>query len=224
MKWPEYQDKRPEAFFLDVDGTLHPGTTAYLVAVEMKRRGIIKGSFIRRALWYGIQHRFGRLNYEQLMDETLKTMSRVPVIDLERISYDCFARDVKPSLYPGVESHLDTLRRSGARLILVSSSLRHSLEPLRIYLGAEEIISTPIMERRGYLSARGPGPACYGPGKLHWAKEWCDLNQVEIKNCAAYGDNFSDRFLMEATGWPVAVRPRRNLRRYAGKLGWTIVD
>ena len=68
MKWPEYQDKRPEAFFLDVDGTLHPGTTAYLVALEMKRRGIIKGSFIRRALWYGIQHRFGRLNYEQLMD------------------------------------------------------------------------------------------------------------------------------------------------------------
>ena len=225
MNWPDYPiDNRPDTLFLDVDGTLHPGTTAYLVALEMKRRGLVKGSFFRRAIWFGLQHRFGRLNYEQLIDDALKMIQHVPVIDLERMSYECFARDVKPNLFPNLESHLDSLRKTGSRLVLVSSSLRHSLEPLRIYLGAEEIISTPIIERRGFLTSRGPGPACYGPGKLHWAQQWCELNQVDIKKCAAYGDNYSDHHLMQATGWPVAVRPSRNLRRHAIHQGWQIVD
>lgn len=224
MNWPDFSQDRPDACFLDVDGTLHPGTTAYLLALEMKRRGLVKGHFFRQALWYGLQHRFGRLNYERLIDHALDSLKTIPVIDLERMSYECFARDVKPNLFPGVEEHLNSLRRAGSRLVLVSSSLRQALEPLRIYLGAEETISTPILERRGYLVGRGPGPVCYGPGKLEWIKEWSDAQGINLARCAAYGDNYSDRFMMEAVGRPVAVRPRGNLRRYARGRGWLVVD
>lgn len=224
MNWPDFSPDRPDACFLDVDGTLHPGTTAYLLALEMKNRGMLKGSFFRQALWYGIQHRFGRLNYEKLIDHALSALARVPVIDLERMSYECFARDVKPNLFPGVDEHLQQLRRAGSRLVLVSSSLKQALEPLRIYLGAEETISTPILERRGYLAGRGPGPVCYGPGKRAWVEQWCETQGVALARCAAYGDNYSDRFMMEAVGRAVAVRPRSNLRRYARGRGWIIVD
>ena len=223
MNWPDFGESRPEAFFLDVDGTLHPGTTAFLVAQEMKRRGIVQGSFFFQAAWYAIQHRFGRLDYERLLDHALEVFKRVPLIDFERLSYEVFAKDVKPNLYPGVLDHLDAVRKAGSRLVLVSSSLKQSLEPLRIYLGAEEVIGTPMIERRGYLVARGPGPVCYGPGKLHWASQWCESRGIEMKNCAAYGDNYSDRFLMEAAGTAVAVRPRGNLNSYAKKRGWHVV-
>lgn len=224
MNWPDYGEKTPKVFFLDVDGTLHPGTTAYFVALEMKSRGLVQGSFFLRSAWYGLQHRFGRLDYGRLLDHAIETLQRVPIIDLERMGYDCFARDVKPNLFPGVLDHLDEMRRRGARLVLVSSSLRHTLESLKIFLRAEEVIGTPLIEKRGFIVSRGPGPVCYGPGKLHWARQWCGIQGVDPADCVAYGDNYSDRHLMEGVGRAVAVRPKRNLRKYARKKGWTIVE
>lgn len=224
MQWPEFGDNYPDVFFLDVDGTLHPGTTAYLVALEMKRRGMVHGSFFLRSFWYGLQHRFGRLDYGRLLDHALETLKNVPIIELERMGYECFARDVKPNLFPGVLEHLDLARKSGSRLVLVSSSLSHTLESLKIYLRAEEIIGTPLVERRGFLVSRGEGPVCYGPGKLHWVLQWCQHNGIDPEKCVAYGDNYSDRFLMEGMGRAVAVRPKRNLRKYATRKGWAIVE
>lgn len=224
MNWPQYGEQYPDVFFLDVDGTLHPGTTAYLVALEMKRRGMVHGSFFMKSCWYGLQHRFGRLDYGRLLDLALNTLKNVPIIELERMGYDCFARDVKPNLFPGVLEHLDEARKAGSRLVLVSSSLKQTLESLKIYVRAEEIIGTPLIERRGYLIGRGSGPVCYGPGKLHWVLQWCDSHGVDPARCVAYGDNFSDRFLMEGMGQAVAVKPKRNLRKYAAHKGWTIVE
>jgi phosphoserine phosphatase len=108
--------------------------------------------------------------------------------------------------------------------VLVSSSLRHTLESLKVYLWAEETIGTPLVERRGFIVSRGEGPVCYGPGKLHWAHQWCEMQGIDPADCVAYGDNYSDRFLMEGMGKAVAVRPKRNLRKYARKKGWLIVD
>jgi phosphoserine phosphatase len=50
------------------------------------------------------------------------------------------------------------------------------------------------------------------------------MQGIDPADCVAYGDNYSDRFLMEGMGKAVAVRPKRNLRKYARKKGWLIVD
>ena len=59
MTWPVY-DRPPAAAFVDVDGTLLAQTTTYLFARILRRRGLIRRSFILRALYHGLQHRFGR--------------------------------------------------------------------------------------------------------------------------------------------------------------------
>src|SRR3954471_18760005 len=121
MTWPTFETP-PAAAFIDVDGTLLAETTTYLFARILHRRGLIRRSFMLRAVYHGLQHRFGRLDYGRLVAFGLSSIADIPVVELERIAYDNFVEFVRPRLYEGVVEHLTGLRKSGTRLVLVSSS------------------------------------------------------------------------------------------------------
>src|SRR3954462_4188261 len=169
MTWPNF-DQAPALAFVDVDGTLLAQTTTYLFARILRRRGLIKRSFILRALYHGLQHRFGRLDYGRLVTFGLQSIARIPVVELERIAYDNFAEFVRPRLYEGVVEHFTGLRRQGTAVVLVSSSPGLVIEPLSLYLGCTDTVTTPVVIERGRLVGIGSGPACYGEGKLYWAE------------------------------------------------------
>lgn len=222
MNWPTYQTP-PAAAFIDVDGTLLAQTTTYLFARILRRRGLLRRSFVLRAIYHGLQHRFGRLDYGKLVNFGLKSISNIPVVDLERIAYDNFAEFVKPRLYEGVVAHFNGLRREGTKLVLVSSSPGLVIEPLAVYLGCSSTLTTPVLIRQGRLVGIGSGPACYGDGKRYYAEEWAAERGIAMDETAAYADNWSDRALLEQVGRAVVVRPRGKLSRLARTRGWDIV-
>lgn len=222
MLWPTF-DPAPAAAFIDVDGTLLAETTTFLFARILKRRGLIRRSFVLRALYHGLQHRFGRLDYGRLVGFGLRSISNIPVVELERIAYDNFVEFVRPRLYEGVVEHLNGLRKSGTLIVLVSSSPEIVIRPLSIYLGCTDMLTTPVRIERNRLIDTAPGPPCYGEGKLYWAKQWAEAHRIRMADTAAYADNWSDRALLEHVGRAVVVHPHRKLKRLARRRGWTIV-
>src|SRR4051795_3507214 len=112
MDWPHY-DRAPAAAFIDVDGTLLAQTTTYLFARILRRRGLIRRSFILRALYHGLQHRLGRLDYGRLVAFGLNSIARIPIVELQRIASENFVEHVQPRLYEGVVEHLNDLKRRG---------------------------------------------------------------------------------------------------------------
>jgi HAD superfamily hydrolase (TIGR01490 family) len=222
VTWPTF-DKPPAVAFIDVDGTLLAETTTFLFARILRRRGLIKRSFVLRAMYNGLQHRFGRLDYGRLVAFGLQSIARIPIIDLQRIAYDNFVEHVKPRLYEGVVEHLNGLRDNGTAVVLVSSSPGIVLEPLSIYLGCTDSLTTPVRIERGRLVGIAEGPPCYGEGKLYWAREWAAARQIAMDDAVAYADNWSDRALLGQVGRAVVVHPHRKLKRLAEARGWTIV-
>lgn len=220
--WPRFSEP-PSVAFVDVDGTLLAQTTTFLFARILYRRGLIRRSFLLRALYHGLQHRFGRLDYGRLIEIGLTYIQRIPVVELERIAYENFAEHVRPRLYEGVVEHFSSLRRAGTPIVLVSSSPGLVIEPLGIYLGCADLLTTPVLIERGRLIGAGSGPACYGEGKVYWATEWAASNGVDISRAVAYADNWSDRSLLERVGRAVVVHPRGRLLRLARSRGWDIV-
>src|ERR1700693_5539548 len=150
MSWPIYETP-PAAAFIDVDGTLLAQTTTFLFARILRRRGLLRRSFVLRAVYHGLQHRFGRLDYGKLVNFGLKSISNIPVVELERIAYDNFVEHVKPRLYEGVVEHFATLRQAGTLVVLVSSSPGLVIEPLSLYLGCADTLTTPVVIQRGRL-------------------------------------------------------------------------
>ena len=220
--WPRFSES-PSAAFVDVDGTLLAQTTTFLFARILYRRGLIRRSFFLRALYHGLQHRFGRLDYGRLIEIGLTYIQRIPIVELERISYENFAEHVRPRLYEGVFEHLSSLRRAGTPIVLVSSSPGLVIEPLGIYLGCADLLTTPVAIERGRLVGLGCGPPCYGEGKVYWASQWAAENGVPIERAVAYADNWSDRSLLERVGRAVVVHPKGRLLRLARARGWDIV-
>jgi HAD superfamily hydrolase (TIGR01490 family) len=222
MTWPVF-DRAPAAAFVDVDGTLLAQTTTYLFARILRRRGLIKRSFVLRALYHGLQHRFGRLDYGRLVTFGLKSIARIPVVELERIAYDNFVEFVRPRLYEGVVEHLTGLRTMGTAVVLVSSSPGLVIEPLSLYLGCTDTITTPVVIERGRLVGIGEGPPCYGEGKLFWVESWASAHGIPMDESVAYADNWSDRALLQRAQTAVVVHPRGKLYRLAKMRGWHIV-
>jgi HAD superfamily hydrolase (TIGR01490 family) len=222
VSWPMF-DPPPAVAFIDVDGTLLAETTTYLFARILKRRGLIKRSFVLRAMYHGLQHRFGRLDYGRIVAFGLKSIARIPVVELERIAYDNFVEFVRPRLYEGVVQHVSELKRSGTSVVLVSSSPEIVIRPLSLYLGCTDVVTTPVEIVRDRLVGTGAGPACYGEGKLYWARKWAEAHGIDMDDTVAYADNWSDRALLERAGHAVVVHPHRKLRRLAYRRGWTIV-
>jgi HAD superfamily hydrolase (TIGR01490 family) len=220
--WPKFESP-PSVAFVDVDGTLLAQTTTYLFARILYQRGLLRRSFFLRALYHGLQHRFGRLDYGRLIEIGLNQIARIPVIELERIAYENFAEFVRPRLYEGVVEHMYALRRAGTPIVLVSSSPGLVIEPLSIYLGCAATLTTPVVIERGRMVRMGSGPACYGEGKRYWAEQWASARGIAMEDAVAYADNWSDRALLERVGRAVVVRPHGRLLRLARARGWDIV-
>ncbi len=220
--WPTFE-RAPAVAFVDVDGTLLAQTTTFLFARILYRRGLIRRSFFLRALYHGMQHRFGRLDYGRLINIGLTQIARIPLVELERISYENCVECVRPRLYEGVVEHMYSLRRQGTQIVLVSSSPGLVIEPLSIYLGCSATITTPVVIERGRMVRVGSGPPCYGDGKKYWAEDWASARGIPMEDAAAYADNWSDRALLERVGRAVVVRPHGRLLRLARRRGWDIV-
>lgn len=223
VRWP-ILDPAPKAAFVDVDGTLLAETTTYLFARILRRRGLLNRSFVLRAMYHGLQHRFGRLDYGRLVAFGLRSIARIPVAELEQIAEENFRKYVRPRLYEGVAEHLRDLRSRGTETLLVSSSPGIVIEPLSRYLNCSATITTPVRIEDGLLVGIADGPVCYGEGKLFWASRWAEARGIPMDEAVAYADNWSDRALLESVGKAIVVRPHRKLKHLALHRGWTIVQ
>jgi HAD superfamily hydrolase (TIGR01490 family) len=221
--WPTV-DRPPSAAFFDVDGTLLAETTTYLYAKVLRKRGLIDHSILWPALYHGLQHHFGKLDYGRLVDLGLKSISRYPVIDLERLAYENFKDNVKPRLYAGVVDHINALRWSGAPVVLVTSSPEIVISPLALFLGCADTITTPVRIERGRLVGVGEGPPCYGEGKRYWVRLWAEEHGIDLTQAVAYADNWSDRALLESVGNAVVVNPTGKLKKLARDRHWLVVN
>lgn len=221
--WPNF-DKPPSAAFFDVDGTLLAETTTYLYAQVLRKRGLIDHSILWRAIYHGLQHHFGRLDYGKLVDVGLKSISRYPVIDLERLAYENFKDNVRPRLFEGVVDHINALRWSGSPVVLVTSSPEIVVSPLALFLGCADTITTPVRIERGRLVGMGEGPPCYGEGKRYWVGVWAEEHGIDLTQAVAYADNWSDRSLLESVGNAVVVNPKGKLKKLARERRWIVIN
>ncbi len=221
--WPTFSIP-PRVAFLDVDGTLLPATTSFLMAQRLRRLGLLSRGFLLRSVYHGLQHRFGRLQYRRLVGYAIEQLGSIPLVELERQAYETFKEDVKPRLYRGVVDHLDGLRASGTDLVLVSASPGFVIKPLALYLQCVDVLSTPVRVEGERIVGIGDGPACYGDGKRELALEWAARHGIDMDQAVAYADNWSDRTLLQTSGHAVVVRPRGALKRLALEEGWDIVE
>jgi phosphoserine phosphatase len=126
-------------------------------------------------------------------------------------------------LYAGALDLIQDLKKSGHRIILATSSFKTIIQPLQIFLGAEESITSHLEFIDGKTSGRLDGKAVFAKNKLEEVGAWLCGQNIDPKYVCFYSDSYTDIPLLEYCGRPVAVNPDRILRKKAYRQGWEIM-
>jgi HAD superfamily hydrolase (TIGR01490 family) len=216
------------AAFFDVDKTLLPGSSLYLFARGLYRRGFydlrdILG-FAFGQLTFRLTGAEGRRGMEAAREHALAFIEGKRQSDLRQLGHDIVVEVIGPKIYPGMRRVIDVHHANGDRTYLVTAAPRELAEGIAAYLGMGGALGTEAELVDGTYTGRLLGPVLHGPAKLDAVVALADQQGIDLRASSAYSDSVNDRPLLEGVGHPVAVNPDRMLRELAAERGWPIQD
>jgi len=220
--------KPVRAAFFDVDKTLLPGSSLYLFARGLYRRGFYTlrdivgfafGQFVFRLT--GAE---GQSGIEAARESALAFVEGKHQADLVQLGHDIVVEVIGPRIYPGMRRVIEAHHAAGDRTYLVTAAPRDLADEIATYLGMDGALGTTAELVDGTYTGRMLGPVLHGPAKLEAVKELAADEGIDLRSSSAYSDSVNDRPLLEGVGHPVAVNPDRVLRGLAAERGWPIHD
>jgi HAD superfamily hydrolase (TIGR01490 family) len=214
---------RRTAAFLDMDETLVDGNTAYLYAKLLRREGKLGFVDLLRSAFWLTQYRMNWLDMPTVSRRAFARLAGDPESELLSIRAAWFEEMIRPRIFPAARALVETLRRAGRTLVIVTASTRYAAEPLAEHLGIEHLICSELEVRGGHFTGRIIEPLCYGTGKVHRVRAFATARGIDLASSLFYTDSYSDLPLLEAVGHRVAVNPDSKLAAHAGRNGWPIL-
>lgn len=215
----------PSAAFFDLDRTLISGSSAFTLAIQARRAGMIPTTeFVRDATSAVLFKLFGASDdtTDEVRRRILKAVTGVRQSELQALNTEIIPR-LLSRLRPEARRLLDRHRIAGRDTFIVSAAPQEIVEPLAHSLGMTSGIGTRSIVEDGVYTGELEGPFCYGEGKVEAITELAKWNGYELQQCYAYSDSASDLPMLEAVGHPVAVNPDGRLERHARLNGWPVV-
>ena len=216
------------AAFFDVDKTLLPGSSMYLFARGLYRRGFYTvrdiAGFAFGQLVFRLTGAEGRRGMEAAREQALAFIEGKRRDDLTQIGHDIVVEVIGPRIYPGMRRVIDEHRERGDLTYLVTAAPRELAQGIATYLGMDGALGTEAELVDGTYTGRLLGPVLHGPAKLDAVLRLADEQGFDLRASSAYSDSVNDRPLLEGVGRPVAVNPDRHLRDLAAERGWPVQD
>ncbi len=209
--------------FYDLDRTILKGNSATALVEEARSRGIMSPKQFRHALFLSILYKLDLGNPTKMINRMLSWLKGMEEDLLKQLCQDIFdnvlADTIRPEILESMESH----RKKGGALILLSSASSLICEPVSKHLQLEEVISTQLETEQGKLTGRTHGKLVYAKEKKVQMDAFCKKHQYEPADAYYYGDSHTDFHVMAAVGNPVAVAPDKRLLRIARARRWPVV-
>jgi HAD superfamily hydrolase (TIGR01490 family) len=211
----------PAAFF-DMDRTLLRCNSGTLWIRWLRERGEISLYEMARALGWMAQYKLSVLDMEAVSTKVIATMRGQLESELADKARLFFEGVVQPQVAPKALTALEEHKRQGHVVAILSSSTPYVVEPLARHLGIEHAICTRLNVSDGKFDGTHQRPACYGPGKVHWAEAFAAANDVDLAQSFFYTDSYTDLPMLERVGVARVVNPDTRLKRHAKRVGWAV--
>ncbi len=211
--------------FFDLDKTLLCVNSGTLwVRREVALGHISKRQALRAMAWLGRYH-LGFASAEAMVIEAVAELTGTSGEALQQRTERFFHEEVRQTYRPGALEALESHRREGRRLVMLTSSSNYLSELVAHELRFDAVLCNRLeVDAQGAHTGRVVGRVCFGAGKLSHAQAEADRLGVALHDSVFYTDSFSDLTVLEAVAEPVAVNPDFRLRRLAKRRGWRIVD
>ena len=213
--------RRLGAFF-DVDNTLIPG-----VAIEVKffyylfQRRLVGLRESMHSVWHLLRH-MPPISLHPLRERKLYLAGKYPAA-IEPLAEEFVHAQIVPRISQDGLAVLRTHQQAGHHVVLVTGSLDFLIAPLASMLNISTVLAaTPERMTSGYTGHLIP-PLPYGEGKRILIESLTAQENMDLRECYAYGDSPGDVAVLQSVGHPQVVNPIRGMGRIAKSHGWPIV-
>lgn len=214
------------AAFFDLDRTLIPGSSLFLMARGAYERDMFRVRDLMRFGWGQLMFRLrGETvsNMEKTRAGTLGFVTGHKAEELMEWGREIANERVLPRVYQDIVQVIDGHRDRGDLTFLVTAAPIELADTIAEALGMEGAIATiSEIDEEGHYTGRLVGPPMHGPEKAKAVAEMAAERGIELAECAAYSDSINDLPLLESVGYPHAVNPETELQRLALRRGWPI--
>ena len=220
-------DSRAAAFF-DLDNTVMQGASIFHLARGLAARKFFTTRDVARFAWQQAVFRIGGAERAGHMTDARETaLSFVKghrVDELTQIGEEIFDEYMADKIWPGTRAiaqlHLD----AGQRVWLVTAAPVELATTIAKRLGLTGALGTVSESIDGVYTGRLVGEPLHGLAKAEAVRALAARERLDLDLCAAYSDSSNDIPMLSLVGYPCAINPDSELRRYAKDHGWRVRD
>lgn len=219
-------DKPTRAAFFDLDRTLIPGSSLFLLARAAYERDMFRVRDILRFGWGQAMFRLrGEVerNMEKSRNSTLDFVTGKSQSELLQMGREIVEERIIPRVYEDIVRVIETHQDRGDLTFLVTAAPIELAGTISRELGMTGAVATVSeVDDAGYYTGRLSGEVMHGPAKAKAVEEVAAEHGINLADSSAYSDSINDLPLLEAVGDPHAVNPEHELKRIARLRGWPI--
>ncbi|CDO89762.1 transferase [Mycobacterium triplex] len=211
--------------FFDMDGTLVAGFTAVILTQERLRRRDIGVGELLSMVQAGLNHRLGRLEFEDLISKASEALRGRMLTDLDEIGERLFAQRIESRIYPEMRELVRAHVARGHTVVLSSSALTIQVNPVARFLGITNTLTNKFeVNEDGLLTGEVVEPILWGPGKAAAVQRFAAEHDIDLKDSYFYADGDEDVALMYLVGNPRPTNPEGKMAAVAKRRGWPVLE
>jgi len=216
--------ERRRAAFFDLDRTLIPGSSLFLLARGAYERDMFRVRDILRFAWGQAMFRLkgeDPRGMEKTRASTLGFVAGRSQAELLAMGREIIDEHIIPRVYADIVRVIEAHQQRGDLTFLVTAAPIELASAVAEELGMTGAIATVSeLDDAGYYTGRLVGDLMHGPAKAKAVAEVAAEHGLDLHDCSAYSDSINDLPLLDSVGDPHAVNPERELARIARARGW----
>ena len=214
------------AAFFDLDKTLIPGSSLFLLARGLYDRDLLRVRDLLKFAWGQARFRLGGEDpggMRMSRESTLQFVVGRSQAELIAWGREIAEERILPRVYENIVAVVDEHRERGNVTFLVTAAPAELASTIAEELEMTGAIGTVSeIDGAGHYTGRLVGGIMHGTEKAKAVAETAAEYGIHLSECHAYSDSINDLPLLEAVGFPHAVNPERELLRIALARGWPV--
>lgn len=212
------------AAFFDLDRTLIDVNSALMWAQHERRQGNVSSWQLAQATFWTAMYHLSLIDMKKAFDEAVAYYEGESYEHIQERTRQWFDEHIRWRLRTGAVEAMDRHRSQGHELVILTNSSCFEAEVAAECWGFDHWLANhfPVDDQSRLLGTFAT-PMCYGPGKVHHARNWAEEHGVDLESSYFYTDSYSDLPMLEEVGEPRIVSPDPRLKREALRRGWPIL-
>ncbi|HVF52839.1 MAG TPA: HAD-IB family hydrolase [Actinomycetota bacterium] len=215
-----------KAAFFDLDRTLIPGSSLFLLARGAYERDMFRVRDLLRFAWAQAMFRLRgeqKKNMERSQQSSLDFVAGRSQAELVSWGREIAEERILPLVYADIVRVIENHQERGELTFLVTAAPIELAQTIAEALGMTGAVATVSeVDTAGNYTGRIEGEIMHGPEKSKAVAEMAAAHNLDLDECAAYSDSMNDLPLLESVGHPHVVNPEHELKRIAMVRGWPV--